>query len=403
MTDKLTVAIFFGGKSTEHEVSAISGLQVLDAIDTTRYDAFPVYLDPEGCWWVGDALRKRETYPLNLSQLPDIKRVNLLLSSRHNDGKGRLSVQGGKKLFQKSKQIEFDIALPVFHGTYGEDGCFQGLMEIANIPYTGLRTTASGIVMNKDMAKKIFKDTGAPLLPSIAVEKPTDHFFDIDSFTTDLGLSYPVLVKPCNLGSSIGIHKANNQDDLNTALLDIFRIDTKAIIEPFIENLVEYNVAVSKAFGTLQLSAIEKPFRKGDIQDFHDKYLSAGGDGDSKLSVRLTEGMVSATRELNPKDLSDDHRALILDTASKVFETLEGTGAPRLDFYGNSETGELWLNEINPVPGSYGYFLWEASPGTDTPVTFTALITALIDEAKTIHQTQKQLRFDAGSAKAKLF
>lgn len=394
------VAVFFGGKSTEHEVSVISGLQVLSAIDSTRYDAFPVYIDPTGSWWVGDDLKKRKTYPLNFQNLPDVRRAEPYICSGINDRRGRLKLPGSGKLFGKDRIMEFDIAFPVFHGSYGEDGCFQGLMEMAYVPYTGARVLGSAVFMDKSVSKAFFQNLGLPVLPSVTIYKPHTDFYDVKELTKDIQLEYPVIAKPCHLGSSIGVHKVNSYEELQSAVADIFRIDTQVLVEPFIPNLVEYNVAVSNASGEFSHSVIERPITSGEVLNFKDKYLSAGGDKDSKLSVTLTEGMVSSTREFNPKSLSDAGMKLIIETARIAFTALGGRGAPRFDFYSNRETGEIWLNEVNPIPGSYGYFLWEAAAN---PITFTEHTTNLIEEGFRVFEENNSIAFDAKSGKASLF
>ncbi len=397
-THKKTIAVIFGGRSAEHDVSVISALQTLEAIDTTKYTPLAVYIDPKGQWFIGDALFERQSYPLTPA-IKNCDKVELALSESTLAGKGILKSKE-KSLFHKEKTFTFDIAFPVLHGTNGEDGAFQGLMEMANIPYAGLRLNASTLLMDKLQAKRFFNSLGVPVLPAEIIKKPqTDGFIDVASLTKNMEIIYPVCAKPNNLGSSIGVHKCNNETELQTALLDIFKLDDSVIIEPFIHALVEYNVAVKRSeTGTPHTSAIEKPIAKGDLLDFAAKYKSASGENKtsgSKLSVRLSQGMVQATREFAPKSLSKENESLIKETAELVFDQLNGTGAPRFDFYGNAETGEVWLNEVNPMPGSYGYFLWEAA---QDPVGFTQLTTDLIEEALTKHTTKKMLATQANLA-----
>lgn len=402
---RLRVAVVFGGRSAEHDVSIVSGVQTLDAIDSTQYDAFPIYIAENGQWYAGDGLRDKRNYPIAKSKVDTIFPVDLSISESTVSHRGVLKKQNAG-LLNRNASITFDVAFPVLHGTYGEDGTFQGLMELCGIPYTGPRVKDAVITMDKVLAKQFFMQMGLPVLPAIPVYKPTtDGFFNVADLTANLGLEFPLCAKPANLGSSIGVHKVNNQSDLNAALLDIFGMDDCAILEPFVENLIEYNVAVSQAFGDgIRLSVIERPIndKNGDgaVLDFAAKYRSGSDDPDSKLAVRLTEGMVSSTREFNPKSLSPENKALIEHTAITVFNHLGATGAPRLDFYGNKQTGQIWLNEINPMPGSYGYFLWE---NADTAVSFLELTTALIHEGLRLHARDRALKHGADAGKAKLF
>jgi D-alanine-D-alanine ligase len=191
--------------------------------------------------------------------------------------------------------------------------------------------------------------------------------------------TFPACVKPCHLGSSIGVAKVNDMAELRAVLPSIFRLDPVAIVEPFVPNLVEYNVAVSAFGGEVRTSAIERPKRSAELLDFKEKYMSGGGGkkGGSKAPGTASEGMLSLTRDINP-NIPAALETNIRDWAAAAFAAVSGTGAPRIDFLNDSETGELWLNEVNPCPGSFGYFLWEAA----TPsMLFTELLSHLIEEA----------------------
>jgi D-alanine-D-alanine ligase len=213
-------------------------------------------------------------------------------------------------------------------------------------------------------------------------------------------LAFPLIVKPSHLGSSIGVARATTTEELRGALSVIFRLDTHAIVEPFVENLVEYNLAVRNGKNGVITSAIERPKSERELLDFKAKYLSGSGSkkNGGKQPGAISQGMLSLTRELNPA-VSDDLATTLRTWGTKCFEVVDGTGAPRIDFLCNSKTGELWLNEVNPCPGSFGYFLWEAAT---EPLLFSELLSALIDEAFT---TQKaiQLPPDPTHPDARLF
>ena len=376
------VAVFFGGRSPEHDVSVVTGLQVLSAIDEAKYGAFPVYIAPDGEWRVGDVLRERENYLLSAESLKQTKAVTL--DPKADRGGRLISKRAG--FLGNTKPIEFDIAMPCFHGLYGEDGNIQGLFELSNIPYTGMRTMASSVLMDKAATKRMLQSAGIPTLDYAVLKRPKEGLMipaeEIKEQTKHL--KFPCIIKPVHLGSSIGVAKVDSPDDVKATLPTIFEFDDAAILEPFVENLVEYNVAISKAFGDIKFSAIERPKATDELLDFKQKYLSGKDSktgeklgGGTKQVGAISEGMLSLTRELNPK-LAKKQTADIQKYASAMFEAINGTGAPRIDFIGNSKTGEIWLNEVNPIPGSFGYFLWEAAEDSKL---FTEFLTALLEEA----------------------
>jgi D-alanine-D-alanine ligase len=197
-------------------------------------------------------------------------------------------------------------------------------------------------------------------------------------------MGFPWCVKPVHLGSSIGVGKADTIDEVRALLAAIFRLDTQALVEPFVPNLVEYNVAVGRFGGVPRCSAIEQPKRIEALLDFRQKYLS-GGSGDKaggKNLMQPSEGMLSLTREINPV-LAGQQAPNIRRWALAAYEAVGGSGAPRIDFLCNEATGEIWLNEVNPCPGSFAFYLWQAA---DEPLGFTALLSSLIDEARTRHR-----------------
>ncbi len=376
---KTRVAVFFGGRSPEHDVSIVTGLQAMEALDQDRFSSFPVYVATDGKWFIGDALRSRNNYIPRESTLKTLEAVTLDLWP-NIDGRGRLLPVKPGGLFAKPKPVEFDVALLAFHGLFGEDGRMQGLFEIANVPYTGMRPLASNVLMDKAATKRVLADTGIALLPYSIVSRPEGGLLPSAQQAEQqlAGLNFPLIVKPMHLGSSIGVARAATLDELRGALSVIFRLDTDAIIEPFVENLVEYNLAVRSGNNDIQTSAIERPKAEKDLLDFKAKYLSGGSSkSGSKQPGTLSQGLLSLTRELNPS-LDADFAARIHQWAKTCFSVVYGTGAPRIDFLCNAKSGELWLNEVNPCPGSFGYYLWEAGP---QPILFSELLSLLIDEA----------------------
>lgn len=390
---KQKIAVFFGGRSPEHDVSVVTGLQVMGAVDTSVYDVMAVYIAPDGEWLCangpkGEAiLRDRSKYLLSVDDAKALNAVTLdMKPAQTASSRGRL-ISKKTSLFGASKVLEFDAALLAFHGLYGEDGNIQGALEVAGVPYTGMRVMATSLLMDKVATKHLLRSLEIPCLDFAVLRRPDDGSFavsldEIKSVTKHL--KYPLCLKPSHLGSSIGVAKVNTPEDVPACLPAIFEYDDTAILEPFVENMVEYNVGVAKMDGDVVISAVERPKANDELLDFKQKYLSGGDDksgqklGSKSADTSISEGMLSLTRELNPvlpKGLHDK----IETWARSMFDNIGGTGAPRIDFISDSKTNDMWLNEVNPIPGSFGYFLWEAHK--NSPVLFTALLTHLIEES----------------------
>ena len=400
-----TVAVFWGGRSPEHDVSIVTGLQAFQAIDRSQYLPFAVYIDPIGRWWVGKGLEKRDTYLLT----PEFCRSHLTqvtLDLTANAPRPRLIAVGKKGLFcAKPKTFEFDVALLAFHGLYGEDGAIQGALALANVPHTGAGVRPSAMMMSKSATKEALDGTGIPLLPHTVIRRPGQRLLltadELKEATHDM--VFPVIVKPNHLGSSIGVAKANTTEELNAVLPAVFKYDDAAIIEPFVENLCEYNLAVMRnTQGEVCTSAIERPKRSDALLDFKQKYLSGGDNktGSKIAGAEASQGMLSLTRDINPKDLSKKQIQDLQHWAKTAFDVLDAAGSPRIDFLCNAKTGEMWLNEINPIPGSFGYFLWEAAP--ENPLLFTELLNTLLSQAQQQH-ARRQLPPDPTPEDARLF
>jgi len=393
---KTRIAVFLGGRSPEHDVSVVTGLQALQALDQTRFDAFVVYVTPQGDWLVGPGLEERRNYLPDAALRAKLSEVTLDIAAAAG---GRL-VPRRSGLFSRRGPIAFDVALLAFHGLGGEDGQFQGLFEAASIPYTGMRTLASAVLMDKVATKRILAASGIPLLPHAVVERPESGLPAASALDAPLArVSFPCCVKPVHLGSSIGVGKADSVDEVRALLAAIFRLDSEALIEPFVPNLVEYNLSVGRFGGAPRCSAIERPKRVEALLDFRQKYLSGSGDDKTggKNLARPSEGMLSLTRDIDPV-LPGQQAPDIRRWALAAFEAVGGTGAPRIDFLCNEATGEIWLNEINPCPGSFAFYLWEAAP---EPIGFTALLSLLIDEAQARHRAMR-LPDDPVPAEARL-
>ena len=383
MTDERTIiAVIFGGRSVEHDVSILTGLQFLDALDQSRYRGLPVYVDLEGQWWTGEALRRREHYPLDARAREALQPVTLPVGVPVRRRPVLLAPSRGL-LRRRIAEIPFDLMVPAIHGSHGEDGSLQGLLSFAGVPYAGCRPFGAAATMDKHATKEILRHRGVAVLPHLLVERPAAGRFP-EPETLERALAarlgadpFPVIVKPRRLGSSVGVAPATDRDTLMAALLAAFRLDDAALVEPMVGDLVEYNVAVMRRDGAIVTSAIERPLKKRDVLDFQAKYLAGGSAAGPKLDTLPSEGMVAQSRELNPQDLDKTQEALIRDAAVRAFETFDLAGSVRVDFLADGRSGEIWLNEINTIPGSFAFFLWQAAA---EPLSFTALASHLVEE-----------------------
>ncbi|MDR2337298.1 MAG: hypothetical protein LBE20_01445 [Deltaproteobacteria bacterium] len=413
--DKKTIAVFFGGQSTEHDISILAGLAVMQAIDRTKFNVEPIYIDFDGNWYNGEALKFPNTFHLSKAIKKTLNRVEFPIGRNFENDRPHCDVIS-RATFFGDKKIYFDVAFLAFLGAVGEDGVIQGVFSTARVPFVNSDVQAASIYMNKVLTKMILRSAGVPVLPEITLRRPEVGMLDISEIIKGHNFTYPACVKPVNLGSSVGVRKVENEEELKTALVDVFRLDFEAMVEPFVENLVEYNVAVCKAFdGEIVCSAIEKPTREDALLSFEDKYCRGASKGKlgekfgskfgSKLGTiisgenRMNQGMAAMGREMNPAELTAAQKELILNSAKIAMQVIGGAGTPRVDFVCNSVTGEIWLNEINTIPGMLAYYLWEAS---EPRVPFTKLIDALIEEA---YRSADKLRrnVDLKSAKAALF
>ncbi|MDR1027021.1 MAG: hypothetical protein LBL46_01240 [Rickettsiales bacterium] len=349
------IAVFFGGKSYEHDVSVLTGLQVCQVLDPTKYEAIPVYVNKVGRMFIGPQLMNIKFYPVQEFSESQLTEVVIPVGETYPVLRTRFG------MFKKN--IAFDAAFLAFHGADGESGGWQGLFQAAGIPFTGASVLASAASMDKKITKDICRAIGIKVLDDVLLRRPRADFYDVKKLLNDFALPFPVMAKPLSLGSSVGIHKCANAAELEAAVVEIFKLGDDCIAEPFVENLVEYNIAVMKnKSGEIITSAIEKPAPKGQMLTFADKYLA---DGAKKKGMK--KGAVAAmpswqlieSRRIFSPDLSASDEAQIRDDAARIFAELGATGTPRIDFI--SDGREIWLNEINPIPGAFAFYLWAKS------------------------------------------
>jgi D-alanine-D-alanine ligase len=385
MSQKLRVAVVFGGCSPEHDVSIVTGLQALQALDSERFAGIPVYITTDGAWLTGKALRDRSFYIPG----PDARAAaTALIGPYAAPGQSPTLRAVRNPLFGASRDVGFDVALLALHGGTGESGQIQGVFEMAGVPYTGMRPLGAAVAMDKIATKRLLQDAAIPLLPFAELRRPAGSRFlpraELDQALARVGL--PCILKPVHLGSSIGVVRIASADELEQVLPGIFGLDGVVMLEPYVRDLVEYNVSVGSFAGDIRTSAIETPKRVQDLLDFRQKYLSSPGKSGAKIAGQSSEGLLALTRTINPV-LAPALEAQIRDHATRAFRLLGTAGVPRIDFLSNAASGELWLNEVNPCPGSFGFFLWEAA---SSPVLFTQLLAQQIEEAVGLHRAARQ-------------
>ena len=363
-----TVAVLFGGRSLEHDVSVVSGLQIVHALDPVLFDPVPVYLDQSLRWWTGDALWDRAQFGPTGPSRATLREVMLAPGFGTS---ALVPVEGGPRR-------TIDAFIPVLHGTFGEDGCVQAALELAGAAYVGSGVLASAIGMNKRATKVLAQQAGVPVVPWRAVRRGVLDEGGVWLTTVpaeiETAFGWPVIVKPCNLGSSAGVSVARDAASLVAGLLTVFEYDTEAIIEPFVQQRLEVNVAVA-GLDTPVASVTEMPVTSDAAPlSFSEKYRRSGGK-----SVGSSQGMASLARILDPQALPLSMREEAQRHAVTVFATLGCEGIARIDFLIDGATGALYFNEINTVPGSLAFYLWSAPPHHWT---MTDLLSRLVERAE---------------------
>ena len=379
-----TVAVLFGGRSLEHDVSVVSGLQILHAIDPDEFDPMPIYIDHASRWWIGDDLWHTDAFK---GGGPDRSRLTEVALS---PGFGTSNVIPVARDLSGvvHRPIPVDVFIPVLHGTFGEDGCIQGLLELGGCAYVGGGVLASAAGMNKRITKIVALHAGVPVVPWLACERAVlDRGHDwITSLPAQVEQSFgwPVIVKPCNLGSSAGVSTANSASELVAGVLRVFEFDVEALIEPFIKNRLELNVAVAGLDEPVP-STTEMPLtNQASILSFSEKYKRQG-----RKSIGTSQGMAGALRVLDPDDLPAEMRATAQRYATTVFAALGCEGISRIDFLIDADRNELFFNEINTLPGSLAFYLWSAAPHYWT---ITELLSRLVARAERLRAMKRGLQ-----------
>ena len=362
---KTNVAVFYGCRSVEHEVSIISAVQAMRAINRDKYDVTPVYVTKNGEMYTGNPLFTIEEYR-NLPEL--LQKCKKVYFVREGDSVLMRDIE--KKMFKKENPVTIDVAFPVVHGTNCEDGTIQGFFEYLNLPYVGCDIISSAVGMDKAVFKDVLKNAGLPVLDCItfrAREYVAEKQAICDKIAKQVG--FPLIVKPVNLGSSVGITKVNTENELDSAIMLAISFADKVLVEKAITNLREINCSVLGNADECQASVCEEPFMNDEILSYEDKYM-----GNSKKGGP-SKGMASLGRKI-PADLSEEKSNEIRDLACKTFKAIGANGVVRIDFMIDTATDTVYANEINTIPGSLAFYLWEA-----TGVKYTELIDRMLDLA----------------------
>lgn len=343
---KTVIGTIFGGRSVEHDVSVVTGHQVMKALDNERYEVVPIYIDRAGRWYTGAPLLDLKQFQGDVTRLPGVVPCALSPSTQHH---GLILNPAPGGLFERSRIQRLDVVFPALHGTHGEDGTVQGLLELADIPYVGCGVLASAIANDKWLCKIVLRAQGIPVADGLVIDRAEwddDRDGVINRIASELG--YPVFVKPATLGSSIGIARAAEAGMLAAALDVATNLDRRVVIEREVTGATEINCALMGDSREIRASVLEQPISFEQFLTYEDKYLRGGN-----------EGMKSAER-LIPAPLTPELTARIQDVARRAFRAIGGHGTARIDFLAHPDTGQVILNEINTLPGSLAFYLWQA-------------------------------------------
>ena len=377
-TEKIRVAVLYGGRSGEHEVSLVSASNVIQNLDRSRFEVIPIGIDKQGSWFLGDDVFKQE-----LSHTPAILRLqrdtDRLLFNPDLIGKSPQQMQIAPSHFALTQGARlFDVVFPVIHGPLCEDGSVQGLLELAEVPYVGCGVLASSVGMDKDVSKRLAQNAGI-LTPSYVVVKREHWDLNPEKYCdlVNQKLSYPVFVKPANTGSSVGVHKVNGFEQLVTAINDAFRYDTKVLIEQGVDAM-EIEVAVLQA-----LNASEEP-----IVSIPGEICPTGAHEFYSYSSKYIDEQ--GAEIIIPAQLSLELQEKIRHMAKNIFDALECEGMARVDLFLERGTHNIYFNEINTIPGFTTISMYPKLMAA-SGVSYSELLTHLVMLALARHAKKAKL------------
>ena len=380
---KIKVGVIFGGESVEHEVSIISAVQAMNKMDEEKYEIIPIYITKDREWYTGDMLKDIDVYQdFNL-----IKKYSSNVVLYYKDGSYVLQKKRG---LMKSIVKEIDIAFPIVHGTNVEDGALQGYLQTIGIPYVGPNVYAAVAGQDKALMKDIWKEANLPMTNYV-------WFYDTEykESTDDIikrvkKLNFPVIVKPATTGSSVGINVCDTEEKLIEGIDEAIQYDSKIIVEELVEDLKEVNIAVMGNYESQKLSEIEEVISKNKFLTYSDKYI---GSSKGKLkgfkvpAVKTSsKGMAAANRKL-PAEIDAKTREEIETIATKAFKVIGTSGNARIDFLIDKKTNKVYINEINSIPGSLAFYLWDAKHINFSQVLDDMINTGIKDYKKRMSKT----------------
>ena len=370
---KTNLAVFFGGRSVEHEVSIISAVQAMKALDTEKYNIIPVYITKDAEMYTGPMLFFIENYR-NMQYLLSASNPVSIVRSGANVVMKYLK----SGFLSRRKDVIIDVALPIVHGTNCEDGAIAGFFELLGLPYVGCDILSAAVGMDKAIYKDVLKNAGLPVLDCYKFtsrEYSLDRNGVVEKIISEFSL--PVIIKPVNLGSSVGITKADTKEELIDAIELAVKFSELVLAERAVQNLREINCSVMGDRDECEASVLEEPIMHDKILSYKDKY-----EGNEK-----SKGMASLSRKI-PAELDENTTAKIRKLSCDIFKALGCNGVVRIDYLMDSETGEVYANEINTVPGSLSFYLWDA-----TGIKYPELLDKLIDLAFKRQRSRENLTF----------
>ena len=374
---KTNIAVFFGCRSVEHEVSIISAVQAMRSINRDKYDVTPVYVSKNGSMYTGDNLFDIENYRDLTALLKEAKRVTFI-----KEKDAVLMHYLDQKRFKKIPDVAIDLAFPVVHGTNCEDGTMAGYFEFLGLPYISCDIISAAVGMDKAVFKDVLKSAGLPVLDCIKF-RAREYTLDKENITSKIKneIGFPLIVKPVNLGSSVGITKVNCADELDEAIRLGISFSDVILVEKAICNLREINCSVLGDSDECEASVCEEPFMNDEILSYEDKYLGGGKSGEA------SKGMASLGRKI-PADISEELSNEIRDLSCKIFKAIGASGVVRIDFLLDTDTNRVYANEINTIPGSLAFYLWEA-----TGLKYTDMLDRLVEIAFRRQRNRDNLTF----------
>ena len=369
---KLNIGVFFGGASVEHDISILSAMQAMAALNRERYEVYPLYLNKTGILVSGTALSDVKTF--KSSALVKKKSIPITLV-KENQSVVLRYLKGWKK------PVRLDVILPVVHGTNSEDGSVAGYLNVIGAVYGGSDVIASAIGQDKVIFKHILENSKLPIVPWFWYYGKDVQASQVSILTQAKQIGYPLIIKPSNLGSSVGIELVKSEDELFGAIERASQFDEKIVIEKAITHLREVNCSVLNIKGKHTASVLEEVSKSDEILSFTDKY-QRGGKGKHNAP---SKGMASLDR-LIPAPIEDVLTKQIQDLATTCARLLNVGGVVRIDFLMDTQTNQVYLNEINTIPGSLSFYLWKES-GID----FESLMDILIQGAIEREQRKEHL------------